>query len=198
MSFSHNDHYHPLLLKQIPEGAGTALDVGCGTGLFTRRLAARGLVVDAIDSSAEAVEAARSIPGPVQYEHADIAVAELPRGKYDFVSCLASIHHVPFETVSRLRGSLAPGGVLAILGCYRESVPADYAVSLCAVPVNAAARLLSAARPQEAEAPTEMVVAKAMMTLPEIAAEAATLLPGASIRRLLFWRYLLVYKEPIS
>ncbi|MCA2226913.1 class I SAM-dependent methyltransferase [Nonomuraea sp. NEAU-L178] len=195
MSFNHNDHYHPLLLKQIPEGAGTALDVGCGSGLFARRLAARGLVVDAIDSSAEAVEAARSIPGPVRYERADIAVAELPRGKYDFVSCLASIHHVPFETVSLLRESLAPGGVLAILGCYRESTPADYAVSLCAAPVNAVARLLSAARPQE-EAPTEMVVAKAMMTLPEITAEAATLLPGASIRRLLFWRYLLVFREP--
>ncbi|WP_433509991.1 class I SAM-dependent methyltransferase [Nonomuraea sp. CA-143628] len=196
MSFSHNDHYHPLLLKQIPEGAATALDVGCGSGLFARRLAARGLVVDAIDSSAEAIEAARSIPGPVRYERADIAVAELPHGKYDFVSCLASIHHVPFETVGQLRRSLAPGGVLAILGCYRESVPADYAVSLCAVPVNAVARLLSAARPQEA--PTEMVVAEAMMTLPEIMAEAARLLPGASIRRLLFWRYLLVYKEPIS
>jgi hypothetical protein len=40
-----------------------------------------------------------------------------------------------------------------------------------------------------------MVVAKAMMTLPEIRAEAATLLPGALIRRLLFWRYLLVYRD---
>lgn len=192
MSFNHNDHYHPLLLKQLPEGAGTALDVGCGTGGFARRLAGRGLVVDAIDSSAEAVEVARSLPGSVRYEQADIASADLPRGRYDFVSCLASIHHVPFETVSLLRGSLAPGGVLAILGCYRESTPADIAVSLCAVPVNAVARLLSKSGSEEAE----MVVSKPMMTLPEIKAEAATLLPGALIRRLLFWRYLLVYREP--
>ncbi|MFD1535978.1 class I SAM-dependent methyltransferase [Nonomuraea guangzhouensis] len=190
MAFNHNDHYHPLLLKQIPEGAGTALDVGCGTGRFARLLAGRGLEVDAIDSSPEAIEMARSLPGSVRYEQADIALAELPSGRYDFVSCLASIHHVPFETVSLLRGSLAPGGVLAILGCYRESTPADYATSLCAVPVNAVARLLSRTGAKE----EEMVVAKAMMTLPEIKAEAATLLPGASIRRLLFWRYLLVYR----
>ncbi|HUR06557.1 MAG TPA: hypothetical protein VM347_28700 [Nonomuraea sp.] len=99
---------------------------------------------------------------------------------------------MPFETVSLLRASLAPGGVLAILGCYQESTPADFAVSLCAVPVNAVARLLSKTGPEEAE----MVVAKAMTTLPEVKAEAATLLPGALIRRLLFWRYLLVYREP--
>jgi 2-polyprenyl-3-methyl-5-hydroxy-6-metoxy-1,4-benzoquinol methylase len=191
MSFNHNDHYHPLLLKQIPEGAATALDVGCGTGRFARRLAGRGLEVDAIDSSAAAIEVARSIPGSIRYEQADIVSAELPRGRYDFVSCLASIHHVPFETVRLLRGSLAPGGVLAILGCYRESTPADYAVSLCAAPVNAVARLLSKSGAKDAE----MVVAKAMMTLPEIRAEAATLLPGALIRRLLFWRYLLVYRD---
>ncbi|MEU4224597.1 class I SAM-dependent methyltransferase [Nonomuraea sp. NPDC026600] len=192
MSFNHNDHYHPLLLKQVPEGAGTALDVGCGSGRFARRLAGRGLEVDAIDSSAAAIEEARSIPGSVRYEQADIALAELPSGRYDFVSCLASIHHVPFETVSLLRGSLAPGGVLAILGCYQESTPVDFAVSLCAVPVNAVAGLLSRTGAKE----EEMVVAKAMMTLPEIKAEAATLLPGALIRRLLFWRYLLVYREP--
>lgn len=48
MAFDHNDHYHPLLLRQVPSGAATALDVGCGTGLFARRLAARGVVVDAV------------------------------------------------------------------------------------------------------------------------------------------------------
>jgi hypothetical protein len=30
MPFDHNDHYHPLLLRQVPRDAVTALDVGCG------------------------------------------------------------------------------------------------------------------------------------------------------------------------
>jgi ubiquinone/menaquinone biosynthesis C-methylase UbiE len=42
MVFNFNDHYRPLLLKQVPSGARTALDIGCGTGQFARLLAGRG------------------------------------------------------------------------------------------------------------------------------------------------------------
>lgn len=39
MPFDHNDHYLRLLLRQVPRNCGAALDVGCGTGRFARRLA---------------------------------------------------------------------------------------------------------------------------------------------------------------
>ena len=42
----------------------------------------------------------------------------------------------------------------------------------------------------------DMPMMDAAETLPQLRAEAAVLLPGATIRRLLFWRYLLVYTEP--
>jgi 2-polyprenyl-3-methyl-5-hydroxy-6-metoxy-1,4-benzoquinol methylase len=60
MPFDHNDRYHRLLLRQVPAGCRTALDVGCGTGRFARRLARRGIQVDAIDRSAEVIRAARA------------------------------------------------------------------------------------------------------------------------------------------
>lgn len=63
MPFDHNDHYHRLLLRHVPPGALTALDVGCGTGRFARELADRGLRVEALDASQEAVAAA--YPRPV-------------------------------------------------------------------------------------------------------------------------------------
>ncbi|MER5636812.1 class I SAM-dependent methyltransferase [Kitasatospora sp. NPDC002227] len=204
MPFDHNDHYHDLLLRQLPPGSRTALDVGCGTGRFARRLAALGLEVDAIDPSAEVITAARarSVPTggarPPRFRQGDVTTAELPAGHYDYISCLASIHHVPFETVTALRAALAPGGTLVILGCHPEHSRLDWAWSLAAVPVNAAARLVVAALERLRSArrePTPAPVAPPAVPLAEIRREAAVLLPGASIRRLLFWRYLLVFRN---
>ncbi|MEV0151158.1 MULTISPECIES: class I SAM-dependent methyltransferase [unclassified Nonomuraea] len=189
MTFNHNDHYHPVLMKQIPQGARRALDVGCGTGRFARALAARGLDVDAVDPDKAVIHAATGTG--VTYVHGDITTMELSAGHYDYISCLASLHHVPFDTVRKLRAALAPGGVLAVLGCYRASAPSDYLHDLAAIPANAAMRLALIRRPApEVSAP----VTAASMTLEEIRSEAATLLPGARIRRLLFWRYLLTYQ----
>jgi SAM-dependent methyltransferase len=198
--FDHNDRYHWLLLRQVPAGCRTALDVGCGTGRFARRLARRGIRVDAIDRSAEVIEAARAAGGGVRYLLADVTNVELPAGRYDYVSCLASIHHVPFATVTGLREALAPGGVLAILGCYRQRTPADYAVTLAAAPLNAAARVavaaLERARPGGTGDLPQAPVRPAAMTLGQVREQAAALLPGCAVRRLLLWRYLLVWRRP--
>jgi hypothetical protein len=126
---------------------------------------------------------------------------DLPRGHYEVITCLASLHHVPFSTVCALRAALAPGGVLLVLGCYPERTRADWAVSLTAVPVNAAARLavaglerLRGRSPEAVRAP----VRPPRTPLPQIRAEAARLLPGSRVRRLLFWRYLLVFRQDIA
>ncbi|MFJ7624921.1 class I SAM-dependent methyltransferase [Streptomyces sp. NPDC097595] len=64
MPFDHNDHYHRLLLRQVPRDCGAALDVGCGTGRFARRLARLGMTVDAVDPSEEAIAEARALSAP--------------------------------------------------------------------------------------------------------------------------------------
>lgn len=35
--WNHNSHYHKLLLRYIPDGCETGLDIGCGTGEFTSK-----------------------------------------------------------------------------------------------------------------------------------------------------------------
>ncbi|TDE42605.1 class I SAM-dependent methyltransferase [Nonomuraea mesophila] len=195
MAFDHNDHYHGMLLRLVPRESRTALDVGCGTGRFARRLAEFDIEVDAVDPSAQVIESAVAASpgrGGPRFRCADITETELPKDHYDYISCLASIHHVPFGTVATLRDALAPGGVLAILGCYRESTPADLAWSLAAVPANLVARLAMTGRGEPSPAP----VAQPRMTLTEIRQEAGVLLPGFRLRRLLFWRYLLAYRKP--
>ncbi|MES9511022.1 class I SAM-dependent methyltransferase [Streptomyces sp. NPDC000609] len=208
MPFDHNDHYHRLLLRQVPRNCATALDVGCGTGQFARRLAHLGIEVDAIDPSEEAIAEARALSGRTtddrnpRFQQADVTEVELPKAHYDFISCLASIHHMPFDTVAALRDALAPGGILVILGCYPEKTRLDWAWSLAAVPINAAARPAVAVkdRLRPASAATRREGAKAPVRRPaiplaEIRREAAVLLPGYNIRRLLFWRYLLVFRN---
>lgn len=208
MPFDHNDHYHRLLLRQVPRNCGAALDVGCGTGRFARRLAHLGMEVDAIDPSKEAIAQARALSGRMAgdrgpcFRQADVTEVELPKAHYDFISCLASIHHMPFDTVAALRAALAPGGVLVILGCYPERTRLDWAWSLAAVPVNAVARLTVALtdmlRPAAAATGRKQVkapVRQPTVPLQHIRRDAAVLLPGCSIRRLLFWRYLLVFRD---
>ncbi|WP_405497758.1 class I SAM-dependent methyltransferase [Streptomyces sp. NBC_00096] len=208
MPFDHNDRYHRLLLRQMPRSCGTALDVGCGTGRFARRLAGLNVEVRAVDPSEEAIAAARALSEGIssgmvpRFEHGDVTELELPKGHYDFISCLASIHHMPFDTVTTLRDALGPGGVLVILGCHPEKTWVDWAWSLTAVPVNAVTRLAFALmdkiRPTSAGSGRDLArapVAQPTMPLFQIRQEAAVLLPGFTLRRLLFWRYLLVFRN---
>jgi SAM-dependent methyltransferase len=146
------------------------------------------------------IEAARVGATPaVRYRQADITVADLPDRHYDFISCLASIHHVPFDTVRRLRCALAPGGVLAILGCYRGQWPSDAPVTMAAVPANAAARLTVATLERTGlrtvTSRTSAPITRPGMTMTDVLRATHDLLPGSTVRRLLFWRYLLVYTE---
>lgn len=195
MSFNHNDHYHGFVLQQVPPACRRALDVGCGSGAFARLLAARADTVDAVDRSAEMISAARAHDTPnVSYLNADIRQVELGTGRYDFISCIASIHHVPFpETVERLRLALAPGGVLAILGVSRPTL-ADYLHGGIAVAPNRVRLVAARLRDGGHEIPPP--VKDPDMTLAEIRRQAAQLLPGAVIRRHLYFRYSLIYRHP--
>jgi SAM-dependent methyltransferase len=187
-SFNHNDFYHPLLLRQVPPGCRRALDVGCGTGRFARQLATRAAHVDAVDRSAEMIAAAAPAPN-VSFTAADFRALDLR--DYDFISCIAAIHHVPFApAITQLRDALAPGGVLAIIGLSRWT-PAHLWTDLIAFFPNKLRQLQSAMRTPEPR--VQAPIMEAQLTLSEIRTQARTLLPGAVLRQHLYWRYSLVY-----
>ncbi|MDA0567019.1 class I SAM-dependent methyltransferase [Streptomonospora sp. S1-112] len=209
LSWNHNVHYHEHLLRHVPDSCVRALDVGCGAGRFARRLAARAAQVEAIDPDpAMIAEARRRTPRRmgVHYVRAALDDFGVAPGAYQFVSALASIHHMPFaDSLRVLARGLAPGGVLAVLGCYREESPADYAVSAAALVPQwslgaglRAARALTGVPDPTPAAGSGMRVREPDMGLAEIRAEAARVLPGARVRRLLFWRYCLVYARPVT
>jgi SAM-dependent methyltransferase len=201
--FNHNDFYHRYLLRHVPPHCDRALDIGCGTGLFARRLTRRARTVEAIDPAPEVIAEARALSAGVpniRYATTGLADHPLHDAGYDFVSCLASIHHMPFAaTITALRDALAPGGVLAVLGCFRYSTPADLLPDLVAAPTNLVANVAVRARARFGARTGQVNTAPVMaprMTLPEIRTEAARLLPGVAVRRHLYWRYSLVYRRP--
>jgi len=197
--WDHNAHYHPWLLRQLPRRFGRALDVGCGSGDLVRALAGRA-EVHGIDADAEILGRARELTsdsGSVTYTRADAAQG-LPTGPYDVITCVAVLHHLPFAaTLARFREELAPGGTVVIVGCARAESPLDHVLGLVAIPLNAATGWVKN-RGRAGVRPVSMTarVHDPEMSFAEIAAEARRILPGARVRRRLFWRYTLVWRAP--
>ncbi|MFB6712052.1 class I SAM-dependent methyltransferase [Streptomyces sp. NPDC056237] len=197
--WDHNAHYHRWILRQLPMGCDRALDVGSGSGDLARLLAKRAQAVHGIDSDPGIVARARELTS----SHASVAftVADapsgIPPGPYDVITCVATVHHLPFtEALTRFRGHLAPGGTLVVVGLSRESTPGDRLLALASVPLNAAMALIKN-KGRKASRPDSMtaVTRPAEMTFADIVRETRRVLPGARLRRRLFWRYTLVWRE---
>src|SRR3712207_5395174 len=89
--WGHNDLYHGLLARHVPEPCLEALDIGCGTGAFSRLLAKSAGRVLALDLSPNMVGLARAgsaeFPN-IDFEVADVLTRELPAERFD---CVATV-----------------------------------------------------------------------------------------------------------
>lgn len=200
--WDHNAHYHRWILRRLPPLVDRALDVGCGTGEFARRLSARCRHVHGLDLDPTTIASARQLTArssSVEFTVED--VMELSRSRqYDVITALAMVHQLPLAPVlRRLREALAPGGTLVVLGCYQEETRTDRSLSWMALPANllmggikGRRRPGASSRPVSMTAPT----APATTTLAEIRRAADQELPNATLRRHLFWRYSLVFRAP--
>ncbi|MFF4615815.1 class I SAM-dependent methyltransferase [Nonomuraea jabiensis] len=199
--WSHNDHYGGWVVGQVAaSGAGHVLDVGCGTGNLAALLRRRAATVTGLEPDpATARAAAERFAGDpaVTIVQTDFAGRD-PRRRWDAVTLVAVLHHLPLvPTLRELRGCLAPGGRLVVVGCYREAGYADLLAALPAMVANPIMGLVK--HPARADVPPLHMTAptaEARETLADIRAAAAQELPGARVRRRLFWRYTLVYDAP--
>jgi SAM-dependent methyltransferase len=183
-----------LVFDAIPPGCRRAVDVGCGNGEFTRALRQRGIPeVVGIDQDASCIDRCRSHAkaGDISYLVGDVLDCDLER--FDLVSAVATLHHMDARVgLGRLRDLVAPGGVLVVIGLARPDLPKD-------IPVEAAALIVSLVRPRPntadgtPEFPIVWPPPERYGTMRRLANE---LLPGVRWRRLLHWRYSLVWRKP--
>lgn len=198
MMWDHNAHYHEILLRHIPPGAKRALDIGCGCGRFAIRIAAQVPQVVAIDRDSQMIRAARaaSPTAAVRYVEADVMDAKLPVAGFDFVSCIAALHHMPLQpALERLASLVAPGGVLVVLGLYRLTTPFDYAYTSLTGAIDLGIGVVRHRTQPDTKGSGASVV-DPHESLREIRAATDAVLPGAKIRRHMYYRYSLVYSRP--
>jgi ubiquinone/menaquinone biosynthesis C-methylase UbiE len=201
--WGHNSHYHDFLLRQLPPHCADALDIGCGTGAFSRLLANRSDRVLALDLSPQMIRIARE--RSKQYPNIDFQVAdatawEFPAEQFDCVASIATLHHLPFkETLSRMKGALKINGTLIVLDLFQAEGPSDVLTSVLAVPANIVLKWVKTGRLREPrqvrQAWAEHGRHDSYPTLSQIRRICASVLPGAKIRKHLLWRYSIVWKK---
>ncbi|WP_184290967.1 methyltransferase domain-containing protein [Nocardiopsis algeriensis] len=166
---------------------------------LVRLLAERAEQVHGIDADPGTLARARELTGDDPRVHLTLGSApeDLPPGPFDAITCVAALHHLPFApALEHMRSLLAPGAPLIVVGIYRTASPLDYATDAVAIPANLAMgwirnRGRTSSAPVSMTAPTR----RADMTLSDIARQVRCLLPGARLRRRLFWRYTLVWRR---
>lgn len=198
-----NNQYHNSLLKHLPANCENALEIGCGTGAFARLLAKRFKHVVALDLSSQMIRVARS--RSAQFDNLELQLADamqwdFPHSHFDFVCSIATLHHLDQrELLVKIRDSLKPGGVLVVLDLVQSDSLIERMCDVIGYGVSGGLRLIHNGRLQPPAA-----VRKAWeqhgkhdsyLTVRQVRTLADEILPGASVRRCLLWRYSLVYKK---
>jgi SAM-dependent methyltransferase len=202
--WSHNDHYHPYLLSNIPEPCDESLEIGCGTGTFARLLGQHSRHVLALDLSPEMVRIAqeRSADFPnIEYRVADVLEWPFPVDGFDCIASIASMHHLLQEGIlAKMKSALKPGSFLLILDLYKAKNLSDYLLSAVTFPANFLVRLAKTGRPRSSKAERraweEHGKHDHYLHVPMVRRICRELLPGAIVKRHLFWRYSIVWRKP--
>ncbi|MFJ5073190.1 class I SAM-dependent methyltransferase [Streptomyces sp. NPDC088553] len=171
------------LLAELPARPARVLDVGCGDGEMTLRLAAAGHHVTGVDPSAEILRAAArrlsarpDLAPRIRLLEAGIDGRPFERERFDAVCCHGVLMHLDAaDAIGRLAGLVARGGVLSILTenraaiGFREALRGEYRAARGLIEQGAAAsrgNLGLQTRGDTAEALDELAAGHGLSPLP--------------------------------
>jgi 2-polyprenyl-3-methyl-5-hydroxy-6-metoxy-1,4-benzoquinol methylase len=114
-----------LLARMLPATAGRALDVGCGTGIFSQYLAHKGWNVTGIDASSEMIEEARNyelrianyeLRGKIDFQNYALESFDEVPNSFDLILSLSMLEYVEDDeaAIQTFYELLKPGGLLVV------------------------------------------------------------------------------------
>jgi SAM-dependent methyltransferase len=136
----------------------------------------------------------------IDYRVADVLTWACEPERFDCIASIVTLHHLPIEvTLTKLKHALGANGTLLILDLYRAKGWAGRLSGAVLLPVSGLLkavhnRRLRASR-EERDAWADHGRHDVFPTLSEVRGVCATILPGATVRQHLFWRYSIVWRK---
>lgn len=198
--WSHNDHFHGWVVRNLPARRDRALEVGCGLGGLAQTLADQFGFVRAIDRDAEMVRLARARLGGLTNVEVDHAGFLDETGTYDVVTMIAVLHHMDLAAALRhAREVLRPGGRLLVVSLAVPESRRDLAWDVASAVVNPLVGIVKHPRVSPlAATPPPYPILDPVLSLREVRQVAQRILPGVEIRRRLFFRHTLLWEAPAA
>ena len=201
--WDHNSHYHDFLLRHVPSPCSESLEIGCGTGAFSRLLAARSDRVLALDLSPNMVRIAeeKSAQFPnIDFRVTDFMAHDTGVEQFDCIVSIATFHHLPKEeALLKMKRALKVNGVLLLLDLFQAHGILDTLRSGLALPMSMGLRVFNGSGPiasqKVRDAWARHGVNDSYLTLDQVRKVCRDCLPGAEVRKHLFWRYSVVWKK---
>jgi 2-polyprenyl-3-methyl-5-hydroxy-6-metoxy-1,4-benzoquinol methylase len=168
--------------------------VGCGEGLLALALSRRAGRVTALDRHAPTLALARRHASAPNIDHVlgDVLAHPFVPASFDAVVSMVVLHHIGLGAgLERMVELLRPGGRLVVIGMAATRSPIDLGFDLAGTVATRLHKLTK--RYWETSAPKVWPIPQ---SYGHERRTARRVLPGVRYRRLVLWRYSLVWTKP--
>lgn len=202
--WTQNAFFYGRLIKDVPIHCESALEIGCGSGEFTRMLALRSKRVLAVDLSSGMIKTAEDASTGlknIEYRIGNILEYEWPGNHFDCIVSIATLHHLPLESMfEKIAFALKSGGRVIVLDMLGAEGAIDYVLGAVSIPLRIMMQIIKNHRINQPvhirKAWEEHGKAEVYTGMSDLRKACRGFFPQALIRRYLFWRYSLVWTKP--